>query len=352
MAIREGKWDCNVCGTTAVRGPLTQCPNCASPRPENVKFYLSDDAMVVSDEKKLSEANAGADWICTYCSGHNKAWQTQCSSCGNAKSVANGDKVIEEKTEYFDQRKNTAKSAIPETPKKSSGIGKKLLKIFGFIALGVIAFSILASFDKEIEVQILAHGWERTVQMEENKLVTEEDWQLPQGASLIKSYRAIHHYNEVLIGHEQRTRTVQVKTGSRRVVCGQKDMGNGYFQDVYCNEPIYESREESYQEPIYRKDPIYQTKYQYTIYRWKKTDPLVARGTKKNAEWPQPASNQSGENFRQGERKQRYWLEIKTPDGEEKIEDVTQEKWNKYPEKGKAKATKSLIFGFYKKLKE
>ncbi len=352
MAIREGKWDCNVCGTTGVRGPLTQCPNCASPRPENVEFYLSDDAMVVSDEKMLSEAKAGADWICTYCSGHNKAWQTQCSSCGNAKSVANGDKVIDEKIEYYDQKKNDAKSALPKPPKKSSGSSKKLLKIIGFIVLGVVTLSILASFDKEIEVQILEHGWERTVQMEENKLVAEEDWKLPQGAKLVKSYQAIHHYNEVLVGHEQRTRTVQIQTGTRKVVCGQKNMGNGYFEDVYCNEPIYENREESYQEPIYRKDPVYQTKYQYNIYRWKEISPIQAKGIMKNANWPETPKSFTGNNFRQGEKKQRYWLKFKLPNGEVKQEEMPYEKWKQYPEKGKAKAIKSMIFGFYKKLKE
>jgi hypothetical protein len=78
----------------------------------------------------------------------------------------------------------------------------------------------------------------------------------------------------------------------------------------------------------------------------------VAQDKIKNAKWPQPSSNFVGDTFRQGNKKQRYWLLIKMPNGKEEIEELAFDKWNKYPEKGKVQATKSLIFGFFKELKE
>ena len=63
--------------------------------------------------------------------------------------------------------------------------------------------------------------------------------------------------------YETRTRTVKVKEGEERYVSGQRDKGNGYFEDVYSTRPVYEDREEEY-----RDVPVYQTKYLYTVYEW------------------------------------------------------------------------------------
>ena len=37
MAIREGRWDCQYCGTTGIPGREKVCPNCARSRPEGTK---------------------------------------------------------------------------------------------------------------------------------------------------------------------------------------------------------------------------------------------------------------------------------------------------------------------------
>ncbi|HEX8246476.1 MAG TPA: hypothetical protein VF541_23430, partial [Longimicrobium sp.] len=64
MAIREGRWDCPSCGSEAQLGRHVYCTGCGAPRPEEVQFYLPEDAEAVTDAGQLAQANAGADWVC------------------------------------------------------------------------------------------------------------------------------------------------------------------------------------------------------------------------------------------------------------------------------------------------
>ena len=72
MAVREGRWDCQYCGTMGILGRHTVCTSCAKSRPEGTKFYLADDAPVVTEGQQLKEAQLGADWICPYCASSNR----------------------------------------------------------------------------------------------------------------------------------------------------------------------------------------------------------------------------------------------------------------------------------------
>lgn len=154
-----------------------------------------------------------------------------------------------------------------------------------FILAILISLAIALSWSHEIEVQVESFEWERTIRVEENKKIKEEGWSLPQGGELITSFREIHHYEQVLDHYETRTRTQQRATGTEEYVCGKRDLGNGYFEDKYCTRTTYESYEEEYQEPIYRDEPVYQTKYSYWIYRWLISKPIVTTGKNQEPIW-------------------------------------------------------------------
>lgn len=359
MAIRVGRWDCETCDTKGILGPETKCNNCGSPRPENVKFYLPDDAAEVTDEQKIEEAHAGADWVCSHCGSHSKHWATRCQSCGSPKDVAgDGDKHLEEKITYFNEQDRPKSSDGPRKqgireqriapPRQKSKMSKYLI----FAVLLIVGFIALNFISSEVDLQVKEHRWERKVAMEEYKRVTEEDWSVPQGGELIKSFQAVHHNDKRLIGHETKTRTKRVKVGDERYKCGTKDKGNGYFEDVYCTRPVYENREETYQEPIYELVPVYQTKYRYSIMRWIGIDPLFAKSTGKNVYWPEPPSNLRSDKFRQGKRSEKYTLIVMDHNGENHEEEVSFQFWNDTPEGGTIKGEKSTIFGYYQGLKK
>ncbi len=62
MAVREGRWDCQYCGTKGSHGRHKACQNCGRSRPEGTAFYLpSEEEAAVLNEQLLKIAEAGQD---------------------------------------------------------------------------------------------------------------------------------------------------------------------------------------------------------------------------------------------------------------------------------------------------
>ncbi|MCS6967486.1 MAG: zinc finger Ran-binding domain-containing protein [Cytophagales bacterium] len=328
MAIRMGRWDCPVCGLKGNPGPETHCAGCGAPRSKEVEFYLPDDAEEVTQADKLRQAKAGADWHCDYCGADNKATEEFCKSCGNQRTdqdVARQEKVI-----YYQSSSSTV-SSVPEESQRANPADNKARDRRKYW-LVVSAFAIVVATGlwvmlrpQKFEVQVVEHQWERTVDIEENRLFTEESWELPVNANLIAQWQAVHHYDQVIVGYQTKTRTVRVQTGTKRVKCGKKNLGNGYFEDLYCDQPVYENRTETYQEPIYRQVPVYKTRYKYQIYRWTVDHTAKASGNDKKPYFPQETL--PGSNWRQGKRTEVYRLVLKDKKGKEYHQEVSFQFW-------------------------
>lgn len=124
MAIREGAWDCPACGRKGVPGSRKHCGGCGVVRGDDVKFYLPDEARVVTDAEEMRRAKAGPDWKCPYCAGDNPSFNAYCSGCG---SPADG----------------TEKRATPMTldqPPPESDSGSGLRRFWACCALIVLLF--------------------------------------------------------------------------------------------------------------------------------------------------------------------------------------------------------------------
>jgi len=346
MAIRVGRWDCPVCQTNGILGPEKHCTNCGSPRPQNVKFYLVDESEVVQDEKRLKEAKDGADWVCSYCNAHNKVSDTQCHSCGNDREIKDGDKSLQEKITYTDGRNQP--ELIPSYNKSTNVLKKpKINKKLKFGCLGTIAtvvlLFILSLFTSEIEVSVDSFAWERSIKIEKYIQVTENDWNFPNGGKLVRSYQDIHHYNEVPDGTETKTRTVQEQTGTKRVKVGTRDLGNGYIEDVYEDQPVYTDKQETYTETKYKKVPVYQTKYEYTIFRWKDAGEFKTSNKDNNPYWSEQ-THAGEENFREKSRSEKYYVFVKDDSGEKHKAELSFDKWSKLKPGDKLKAEISTVF--------
>ena len=87
MARKESKgfvqleW---VCPNCSVRNPgsIKTCESCGAPQPENVKFERAVDEKIVTDEKLVQAAKAGADIHCGFCGTRNPGNAVTCSQCG------------------------------------------------------------------------------------------------------------------------------------------------------------------------------------------------------------------------------------------------------------------------------
>ena len=77
----ELEWVCPNCDGRN-KGSKKTCENCGAPQPENVKFQRAADEAIVTDEKKVKAASAGADIHCGFCGTRNPATSATCSQCG------------------------------------------------------------------------------------------------------------------------------------------------------------------------------------------------------------------------------------------------------------------------------
>lgn len=314
MAIREGAWDCPYCGQARNRGPDRFCGACGSPRGSDVKFYLPDDARVVEDEAEIERARAGPDWTCAFCGGDNPARNAFCVGCGAGRDGSPPRPVVEPT--------RPAEPAPAAAPKKKLGL-VALFGCLGGCGAVLLLLTLLGMFlgmTRDESLTVVGMRWERTLSVERYGTVREEAWKeaVPSGARKISEKREIRSHRDVKVGSETRTRTVskKVQTGTEKVKVGTRDMGNGYFEDVYEDRPVYETRSETerYEEPLYRKEPVYDVKVVYEVERWTPSRKATASGTDNRPSWPDPSLG-SGE--REGGRTESY--EVSLQDGKGKI---------------------------------
>jgi hypothetical protein len=342
MSIYIGRWDCPVCGLKGNAGPDTHCAGCGSPRSKKVQFYLPDNPEEVTDADRLKQAKAGTNWQCNYCEAENPASATHCTSCGNERDQQ--DTARQERTIYDGQ---TNQPPLPE-PRPVPPPGKKSGQFkYGFLVfLAILAFVVWYIFKpNKFEVDVTGHEWERTVEVEHYQPFVEQAWDLPSGAKLISRRQEVHHYDQVLDGYETRTRNVRVQTGTRRKKCGKRDLGNGYFEDVYCDEPVYKNKRETYQEPRYRAVPVLRTKYKYEIFRWEKDRTLTAKGRDLKPSFPSEAL--PDQNWREGRRTETYVLNLADHEGKVYREKVGFAFWQKQAAGAKLKAKRNHLGAYY-----
>lgn len=296
MAIREGAWDCPACGQKRNRGPEKHCGACGSPRGTDVKFYLPEDAQEVTDEEELKKAKSGPDWNCQFCNGDNPAGKAFCTGCGAGKdgSPPREVKFIPEGGENPVKEPEAVKDSTKESPKSSpvAAKGGCLALLMSFLLFMLIGCCCSSFFAKDTTVTVNGFKWERTIEVERLKTITEKAWegQLPAGADIISRSKEIYKYEKEQVGTETKTKIVKekVKTGTKKVKTGVKDMGNGYFEDVYKEEPVYETKEkeETYEVPVYKEKPVYKQRITYEIDRWTVDRTERAKGNDQKASWP------------------------------------------------------------------
>ena len=316
-------------------GRHVYCVACGAPRPKEIRFYLPEDAEAVTDAGQLSQAAGGPDWICEHCGGSARGSDRACPGCGAPR----GDSAAREVRDYAmaevprsgggGDGPSTPRplAAKPVPPARESKFGGKVV---GVMLLAGLSWFGWSNRTRHMEGEVAAMQWERTVQVEAYRSVQEEGWSLPEGARRLRSYRAIRDYRQVLDHYETKTRQVseRVQTGTRTYTCGQVDRGNGYFEDRTCTEPEYETRyhTESYQDPVYRREPIWDTKYEYRTKRWVPDTLLEAHGTTTAPAWPPVTADDT---TREGEKKSRYRVTFNVPKGESYTSDVPLEQFTR-----------------------
>ncbi len=338
MAIREGRWDCQYCGTIGNLGRHHQCHNCGRSRPESTKFYLADNEQV-TDKQLQRQALVGPDWICQFCGTSNAADITICGSC---RAPRESDSPSQQVKDYdLSEVPTSGDMTFDDEPSSEEPIQeepstKRKIPIIALVAAGALvvicltAIAFLIFGGRESEATVDGFLWERTLDIEELQTVVEEDWQIPSGGRLLSQREAIHHYDQILDHYETRQREIeeQVQVGVEVYVCGQRDLGNGFFEDIECEEPVYETRyrTETFGEPIYRDEPVYQTLYSYDIDKWTVISSEVASGNDHSPYWPRANLE---ENQREGDTDEYYVVYFVDDEGEIHEWETTWQQWQR-----------------------
>ena len=282
--IREGYWQCSYCNQRN-RGPDTECASCGKARGVNVEFHLSEDAPAVIDENALAGALSGADWRCDHCGSDNKAYYSTCYTCSNERTSADTPRDVRDLPLSLNEEQlvDTVDSPPLITPRRWASLASAVC-VFLFVLWWLFT-------PRPIVAHATGFSWERSIFTERYQTVREEGWSIPPGGRLVSSQQAIHHHERVFSHNETRTREVteQVEVGRETVVTGHRDLGNGYFEDITEDVPIYKTqhRTDTYQEPIYVNEPVYRTRYIFDIERWVPDKTLKTEGQGKAPRWPE-----------------------------------------------------------------
>lgn len=321
--IVVGYWDCPYCKNKGISGIEKRCPACGHSQDAGTKFYMKEQKEYVADDKAANYGK-GADWTCSYCGSLNRFDAEVCVGCGAAREESSGD--------YFENvKKQEEKAAKKEEAKKpqpqqTGGLMKRLPIIIGLaVLIAIIAF---ACRPKNYAATVTEKAWDRIIDTEVYKTVSESDWEVPDGGRVTDEKEEIHHYDQVLDHYE----TVTVEK-SRQVQDGYdthteyKDNGDGTFTENTVETPRYKTEyyTEEEERPVYKDVPRYQTKYYYDIERWVPDRQLETSGGDDEPYWD---DTELEENEREAGRKEVYTATFVTNKDKTYSAELSEELWD------------------------
>lgn len=327
-------WSCPYCNSKNIEGSKRECPHCGRPRGDGTRFYFKDDTRERISDEEAANVSREPDWYCSFCNSLNSAKDLTCRSCGSSKIASEmnyfemkekeerearekenehssiydaGDYGYDDEDDYDKENYNYENSsdAVTRTyddesqfyigPKEKPPTALKVLLqnkvvLYSMIAFFIISFFVFLLTPKSQTISVTSHEWEKQISIEQLNTYEESSFNLPVGARVHDTRWEIESYVQVLDHYETKTRTVTdyVQTGSHTET-DYVDLGNGYAEAVTRTVPDYEyvSRTETYEDPVYRSEPIYGTKYYYEIDRWEHSRYVNSKGGGIDDYWPE-----------------------------------------------------------------
>lgn len=332
-------WECSVCGGVNSQN-LNTCAKCGAPR--GTKPHSDDTAPTPEPE-----------WKCANCGAHNPESRQTCEQCGVKRGESGWQKY---------NRESSGTQPVSETPQIVQEIQNRIptelppwAKYAG-IALAVVlvlcGIWFLFFRTEQHVLTVTGFSWERTVNIEKYTTVTESGWSVPAGGRTISSREEIDRYDKVFDHYETETYNdpVTVNDPDTEYVCGKTDLGNGYFEDKYCEKhnSHIEYVPKTRQVAKYRDVPHYATKYTYEIDKWVFSRTSRASGQDHNARWP--LSDLAG-NERQNGSTETYTVNLKDEKGKTYTYGCNNETWFAFRINGQYVATINTV-GMITDLKE
>ncbi|MBD8925671.1 MAG: hypothetical protein EGR89_06750 [[Eubacterium] rectale] len=343
--VVKGYWDCPYCSSREIDGLVDFCPNCGVHKPKDVKYYLKGNVTTnttyskskvqdsdVLSEKELEKAGISKEecdgkykeWVCDFCGSLNNWADNVCSSCGSQKDESDTLYGGEKKSgEEPAEQQHTANSQDKEQLSvwdKIKSFFVKNRKVAAIVTVIIAVLSVMFFPYKKV-VTVKSFAWERNISLEEYRTVQESDWNVPEGGRVydekteIKSYvSVVDHYETVW---ETKTREV---FDHNETSTTYSDNGNGTFTEHTTTTPVYrtETYQESHEEPVYRQDPVYATKYYYDIDKWVDTGNDYPSSGKDHKPYWNEDYKPMADNIRDTDRSETYTVKLDNGKTQEK----------------------------------
>src|SRR5689334_18381231 len=132
--ILLGRWDCPYCKTKGISGNDEKCKACGATRPQDVQFYLPEDAPVLTSTEDTTGSALEPDWICG-CGNSILAKYTTCPTCGAPRENAKTQPVATNAPAPEQYRLREDKPSEPPSHGPS-------IMTMGSIVAGLIALAI------------------------------------------------------------------------------------------------------------------------------------------------------------------------------------------------------------------
>lgn len=361
--IREGRWLCKHCGSEC-RGRDEECngldgkSGCGAARASGTRFYLPENSPYVTDKTLLTDAKSGQDWNCSHCDGANKGsndgyWVKSCAHCGSArdnedavtpvryhgisdvlKSAPEATRIEREDLLAATRSRRQRRVAQQNGPGEQFSKSDRNFSLWAILAIPIMLFAVWMAWSfftarHEVVHQVASHNWERSITHDEFRTLTQDGWNPPSDARIVRSEVKIRSYRDVLDHYETKTRQLsrEVASGSESYHCGTTDLGNGYFQDKTCSRTIYrtENYTETYKDPVYREEPVWDTWYDWKVDRWVHDEIYHSRGTGLERHWANtPALH---DKLRETGRAERLWLDLVSAEHGDRSMDLPEPLW-------------------------
>lgn len=300
----------------------------------------------VKDPARLRMATAGANWSCSYCGAHVRAFDGSCGQCGASSSEGRQLRgglraVTAQRPSWSAAARAPVQPANPVPPLDAAHRVDRLLaaapsalapaaddlekRLRGggayalwdsprrwrwWAAIGMLLASVSgliywAVQPTEFDVDVDEVSWTRRVVVERYQIRTRGGFSVPAEALDQRSLGQRHHHDEqVLDGYDTETYSEQVAcgedcTGGSPPSCYETctPNGNGF---ATCTEhcsggggPVcttrYCSETRTRQVPRYRAEPVYREYFSYRIWDWDEHRTLEEQGNDFAPRWPSDA---------------------------------------------------------------
>lgn len=167
-------------------------------------------------------------------------------------------------------------------------VAENLACVFGtLVILLIIAGLCTVALPVTFKGTVTDYRWENTIEVKRYTFCEEDDWNLPEGATLIETKREFHHMETYTIG----------KTVTSR--------------------------------------PVYRTKYYYTIYRWLNVEPIVTGAHDRNiyyaeTDLPTVINDPAEGDLIQGNRYSICYVTVLDKNGNQYEEAISYNDWVEY----------------------